>query len=247
MVPPPSLTSPLYVQIADSLREKIGGGWRAGDRLPGERQLCADFGASSITIRRAIATLVAEGLLIRLQGKGTFVSSDHDIVQGPPRLTSFTQEIELRGWRPGARVIRLGSEPAMPEVCAKLGLPPAARVVAIERVRLADDVPVGTQVAYLAALRFPGIDRYDFTRESLYEVMRREYSVRPATAIEVYRASRATEVEADLLEIAAGSAVFRVERTTSDGTGQRIELVRSVLRGDRYTVALSLSAGRPRV
>lgn len=239
------MTSPLYVKIADALRERIGAdSWAEGARLPAERQLCEEFGASSITVRRAIATLVAEGRLIRLQGKGTFVSSDHGIVQGPLRLTSFTEEIRLRGWKPSARVIKVRVEQAPHDVAAKLGIASSAQVVVIQRVRLADREPVGIQTAYLPALRFPGIERYDLGRQSLYELMRDKYSVRPATATEVYQASRADSAEAALLDVRPQSAVLRVERTTLDGAGQRIELVRSVLRGDRYTVALSLSASR---
>src|SRR5262249_35268227 len=87
---------PLYHQTAEILRSRIVQNvWKQGDRLPSEGQLCEEFGVSSITMRRAVATLVAEGLLIRLQGKGTFVSTDHAIVHGPPQLTSFTEDMRL--------------------------------------------------------------------------------------------------------------------------------------------------------
>ena len=106
-------TGPLYHQTAEILRSRIVQNvWRQGDRLPSENQLCDEFGVSSITMRRAVATLVAEGLLVRLQGKGTFVSSDHAIVQGPPQLTSFTEDMQLRGWQSAARVIGFRTERA---------------------------------------------------------------------------------------------------------------------------------------
>ena len=77
-------------------------------------------------------------------------------------------------------------------------------------------------------------------------MLEREYEVKPAHAAETYRASTVDGDEAELLEVPVGSPVFRVERVTSDGTGQRIELVESVIRGDRYTLALRLTASRPR-
>ena len=84
----------LYRQITDALRARIADKvWKQGDRIPAEPQLCEEFGVSSITMRRAVANLVAEGLLVRWPGKGTFVTADHLVVQGPPRLTSFTQDM----------------------------------------------------------------------------------------------------------------------------------------------------------
>src|SRR5499427_10067344 len=115
-------TGPLYHQTAEVLRSRIVQNvWKQGDRLPSENQLCEEFGVSSITMRRAVATLVAEGLLVRLQGKGTFVSSDHAIVQGPPQLTSFTQDMRARGWHGSARLLSLSMERAPGHVATKLG------------------------------------------------------------------------------------------------------------------------------
>src|SRR5215813_10277471 len=160
----------LYSQTAEILRSRIAQSvWKQGDRLPSENELCQEFGVSSITMRRAVATLVAEGLLIRLQGKGTFVSSDHAIPQGPPQLTSFTEDLQLRGWRPTARLLSLTFERAPGPVAIKLGLAAGALVYVLRRVRLADERPVAIQVAYVPALLFPALETYDFSKASLYE------------------------------------------------------------------------------
>lgn len=234
---------PLYSQTADALRLRISRGmWRQGDRLPSELQLCDEFGVSSITMRRAVGTLVNEGLLVRIQGKGTYVASDHAVVQGPPRLTSFTQDMERRGWRPSARLVGIDSVRAPLHIAHQLGLPEGALLISIRRVRLADDHPVAIQVAHLPSLLFPGIERFDFAAESLYGIMRREYGLEPAVATETYRASKVDEAEAELLEVEVESAALRAERLTTDSTGRRVELVESVMRGDRYTLSLRLSA-----
>jgi GntR family transcriptional regulator len=238
-------TGPLYHQTAEVLRSRVVQNvWRQGDRLPSESQLCEEFGVSSITMRRAVATLVAEGLLVRLQGRGTFVSSDHAIVQGPPQLTSFTEDMRLRGWRSSARVIGLRTERAPIALATRLGLGAGALVHLIARVRLADGLPVALQRAHVPALLFPGLEDHDFQRESLYDVFERDYGVKPATATEVYRASKVSDEEAALLQAEPGSPAFRVERLTMDSTGRPVELVESVVRGDRYTLVLRLSASR---
>src|SRR2546423_4776984 len=202
-------TGPLYHQTAEILRSRIVQNvWKQGDRLPSESQLCDEFGVSSITMRRAVATLVAEGLLVRLQGKGTFVSSDHAIVQGPPHLTSFTEDMRLRGWRSRARVLGFRTERAPAALATRLGLSAGALLHVIGRVRLADDLPVALQTAYVPALLFPGLEAHDFRRESLYEVFERDYGVKPATATEVYRASKLSDDQADLLDADPDSPTF---------------------------------------
>src|SRR5215470_2448624 len=174
-------TGPLYHQTADVLRSRVAQNvWKQGDRLPSESELCEEFGVSTVTMRRAVATLVAEGLLIRLQGKGTFVSSDHAILQGPPQLTSFTQDLQLRGWRSSARLLSLNMERAPGHVATRLGLAAGALVHVLRRVRLADERPVAIQTAYVPGLLFPGLETYDFTTASLYEVFQRDYGVKPA-------------------------------------------------------------------
>jgi len=238
----------LYRQTAEVLRSRIAQMvWKQGERLPSESRLCEEFGVSSITVRRAVATLVAEGLLVRLQGKGTFVSSDHAIVQGPPELTSFTQDMEARGWHGTARVLALRTERAATRVATKLGLSTGAPVSIIRRVRLADGLPVAIQTAHLPALLFPELERYDFSRESLYGVLERVYGVRPAHATEIYHAGKVGQAEADPLDVEVGSPAFHVERVASDSTDRRIELVDSVIRGDRWTLVLRLSARRQAV
>jgi GntR family transcriptional regulator len=238
-------TGPLYHQTAEVLRSRIVQNvWKLGDRLPSENQLCEEFGVSSITMRRAVGTLVAEGLLVRLQGKGTFVSSDHAIVQGPPHLTSFTEDMRMRGWRSSARQLSFRTERAAESVATRLGLSAGTLLHTLSRVRLADGLPVAVQTAHMPALLFPGLESHDFRRESLYEVFDRDYGVKPATATETYRASTLTTEEAELLEAEPDNPAFRVERLTTDSTGRRVELVESVVRGDRYTVVLRLSASR---
>ena len=238
-------SGPLYAKTANAIRQQIAQKvWKQGDRLPSESELCREFGVSSITVRRAVGMLVAEGLLVRIQGKGTFASGDHTLVLGPPQLTSFTQDMERRGWRSSARVVSVSFAPASAAVAMKIGIAEGAPTIVIKRVRIADDAPVAIQTAHLPRLFFPGLETYDFSRESLYRVLERIYEVKPANAAETYRASVADADEAELLAVSPGSPVFRVERLTSDGTGRRIELVESVVRGDRYTLALRLSASR---
>ncbi len=235
---------PRYAWVADVLRDRIRQRiWRPGDRLPSEKELCSEMGISSITMRHAMSILVSEGLLTRVQGKGSFVASDHVFVQGPSRLTSFTEDARSRGWHCSAKV--LGFEVVTSsDVSGKLELPAGASLIKLSRVRMADGLPVAFQTAYLPAQLFPGLESFDLAAESLYEVMKREYGIHPATAFETYRAIQVTAAQGQILGYPSGSPAFRVERLSSDGTGRKIEFVESIMRADRYSLVLHLVAGQ---
>ncbi len=109
----------------------------------------------------------------------------------------------------------------------------------IRRLRTGDGVPIGVQTAYLPAARFPGLEEQRLDDQSLYAVLRDRYGVTPSEAIETFRITHVEEADAALLEVPAGACAFTVERLTSD-VHQPFELVRSLMRGDRYRVRLVL-------
>ena len=98
-------SAPLYLQIADSLLERIESGELApGDRLPAERELSELLGVNRMTLRQALEKLEVQGLLTRRQGDGTFIS-EPKIERHAGELVPFTREMRRRGFKPGARVI----------------------------------------------------------------------------------------------------------------------------------------------
>src|SRR5512137_1024438 len=102
---------PLYIQIADSLLDRIESGrLLTGDRLPPERELSEGLGVNRLTLRRALRLLESQGMLIRRQGSGTFVA-DPKIERQAGRLISFTRGMERRGFSPGARIVQIEERP----------------------------------------------------------------------------------------------------------------------------------------
>jgi len=191
-----------------------------------------------------MADLVADGLLTRRQGKGTFVSTNRAIVQGPPGLTSFTDDLASRGWKPSARVLEMRVHNAGSHIGPKLGIPDSALAISLSRVRIADGDPIAIQTSHVPAVLFPGLDKLDFSHRSLYDVMEVDYGTRPIRSTDTYIASMLSAKEAELLEVRTGSPALRSERVSTDSTGRTLEFVESVIRGDRYTIVLNLSATR---
>ena len=225
---------PLWHQLAEALRARIASGeWPAGHKIPPEDQLGDTFAVSRITVRHAVQTLEAEGLLRRDQGRGTFVR-DARLVAGATGLTSFTDEVARLGVRAGSRLLDASVVRASAEVAQALDLPEGADVHCIRRLRLGDGSPMGIQTAFIRVDRAPDL-RFGNDDASLYAVLRERHGVVPSEAAEVYRVAAASEEDAAILEIAPGSPVFVVERTTVDERGP-FEFTVSTMRGDRYEI-----------
>ena len=232
--------TPLYRQIQIDLRERVSGGeLTPGSQVETEQELMARYGVSRATVRQALSGLVAEGLLEIRRGRGTFVHGaalEHRL----GGFYTFSREIERHGMRPGTRVREIGVEPAAAEVADGLGLAAGTPVVALSRVRLADEQPIVSETSYLPAARFKGLEQVDFSHASLYETLTASYGVRPVRARETFVPVLLDDEEAAILGGEAGDPVLSVERTTYDADGVIIEYCQSILRADRYRYSVEL-------
>lgn len=232
---------PLYYQLKQILRSKVDNGeWNPGDQIPTEDELCERYQVSRITVKRAISALVGEGLLYRRQGKGTFVLAPK-IEQGPVRLTSFSEQMRQRGLRPGGVLLKQQVVLATKKIAERLGVEVGTPAIQLERLRLADDQPMGIQTAHVPLSRCPELLEEDVGSRSLYKTLEK-YGVRPVSAIERYEAGLVERYEADLLHVPAGSPAFLVERIAYDANDVTIEYVKSIMRGDRYVVTIVLQS-----
>jgi GntR family transcriptional regulator len=138
-----------------------------------------------------------------------------------------------------SRVLSVTIQASQPAVSDRLRLNPRAEVIAIKRLRLAGGTPMGIQCAYLPGDRFPGLDTIDLGSGSLYSALADRYGVVPVEAEESFEVAPIRAADARLLQVAAGSCGFRVERLTFDQSGA-FEFVTSIMRGDRYRVRIGL-------
>lgn len=225
---------PLYYQLVEILSEKIDSGeLQPGEPIPSELQLQEQYGISRTTVRQAIARLVVAGKLRTAQGKGTFVA-EPKVEETVETITSLSQQLLSRNIKPGTRVLGLAVMSPSPRVAEALNLSQQSAVVRLERLRLADDEPLGVSVAYLPIDLVPGLAEKGLNNESLYEVLEGEFGLVLQEADESVSASAATEREAQLLGIPAGAPVLLVTRTTYLADGHPIEHSRTVFRADRY-------------
>jgi GntR family transcriptional regulator len=224
---------PAWVQIEEQLAERIeSGALAAGERLPPERILAEALAVSRMTVRQALASLAARGLVERGVGRGTFVCRGRRVVHDLARVSSFTEEARRQGLQAGARVVGTRERRAPDHVAQTLGLEPGARALRIERVRLAGDRPVATEDTWLPGALFPGLLDEDLTG-SLYALMRTLYGLAPVSATERFEPVAARAYEAGALDVDEGTPLMLVERIGYAADGRPVEFARDRHRGDR--------------
>jgi GntR family transcriptional regulator len=233
---------PLYVQLKDSLAAEIRSGrYRAHTRLPSERELSDRFHVSRMTVRQSLLELARDGVIYTRVGKGTFVA-EPKIDQQLRALTGFTQDMRARGEAAKSCVLEAAVLPASHEQAAALRLMPQAEVVKLARLRVAEDMPLALETAYLPFALCPNLLLHDFAVESLYEVLETEYHLTLVGAEQTIEAGLADAREAELLEMVLPAAVLRIRRLTYAADGTPVEYVQSAYRGDRYKFRSTLQA-----
>lgn len=221
--------SPLYQQIqALLMRSLTQGEWAPGDALPSEPELAQRFKVSQGTVRKALDAMAAAGLLVRRQGKGTFVAT-HAEAQVQYRFLRLMPEHGARA--PMHRQLldcRRLRAPA--EVARALGLGGGDSVVQIRRLLLAGEQPVVLDDIWLSARLFKGLsaERLAANRGPMYRLFETEFGVTMIRADEKIRAVAAGAVEAGLLQVAVGAPLLQVERLAYSYGARPVELRRGL-------------------
>lgn len=225
---------PLYEIVMQSILNQIKTGeLKANERIPSEKELGVIFSVGRNTIRRAMSELVDEGTLRTVPGVGTFVV-DNRLDKTAEYLFGFTQEMQLLNKRVTSLVVEAKLIPADPFLSRRLQIQLGAEVVFLYRVRMMDKEPTAIERAYLPHELCPGILAYDFSINSLYEILDSVYDKRPDHAEQVIEASLATSEVSAMLGLTHPAVVFVFHRETRMASGQVVEYVDSELRGDRF-------------
>lgn len=221
--------SPLYQQIKGLLMRSLQGGeWKPGEAIPSEVDLAARFKVSQGTVRKAIDELATENLLVRRQGKGTFVSTHAEERTQYRFLRLQPDDGEAGGMRRRFLDCRRLRPPA--DVARALGLKGNEGVVQVRRLLLAGDAPVVLDEIWLPAAPFKGLtaERLSGYRGPMYAFFETEFGVRMIRADEKIRAVAAAGDAAALLAVAPGTPLLSVERLSYTYGDRPVELRRGL-------------------
>jgi len=232
---------PKHQQLRDILLELITEELAPGSPVPSERELVQGYGVSRATVREAIGQLAREGRLDRVHGKGTFVASPR--VESQLHLASFTQDMGRRGLTPSTVVLAAEVADSPASAAAALRLAPGEPAYRLERLRLADGVPMALEESWLPVGPLPGLLDHDLSG-SVYSLLAGPYGLPLDSGSQAVWAEAADDGRARLLRVAPGAPLLVFRRTSSAGA-LPLEHVTSWYRGDRYQVQMDLSPHHP--
>jgi GntR family transcriptional regulator len=222
--PSPSFR-PLYLQIKSLLEKSLEAGeWRPGEPIPSEIELARRFGVAQGTVRKAIEALAADNLVVRRQGKGTFVATHTE------ERTSMFRFLRIRrndgkDEYPGSRLVDVHRTKATAEAARILALRPGDGVIVLRRILEYGGVPAVLDEITLPAALFKGLTkaRFEAYHGSMYGFFETQYGVRCLNAEEKLRAVPADDASARLLGIAPGTPLLAVDRVTLTYGGRPVE------------------------
>lgn len=230
--------SPLYQQIKALILVSLRSGeWKPGEVIPSEVELAARFRVSQGTVRKAIDELAAENLLLRRQGKGTFVAT-HAEQQVQFRFLKLVPDSGSRGSEGPAQrdIIECRKVRASADVAKALALRSGDTVLQVRRVLSFGDAPAILEDIWLPAVPFKGLtaERLATCKGPMYALFETEFNVRMVHAEEKIRAVAATETHAGLLKVAVGSPLLSVNRIAYTYQREPMELRKGYYRTDTH-------------
>jgi GntR family transcriptional regulator len=229
-----------YRDIAENLRDRVAAGeFGAGRLLPSEAELSDRYGASRVTVRRALELLRDEGLIDARQGLGWFVATD-PLRQTLGRLATIEAQLAESGWRPERRILEFEFTRADGDVRAVLGV---EQVLRVRRVNLADDEPFAVVTVWCPADLGNRLSRADVERSPFYELL----GVRLGGATQTIAAAAVEADDARLLRIPRASPVLKCRRVTRDVDGRAVLLSEYVFPAHRTEFVVELAQSEPSI
>lgn len=233
----------LYVFLHDAISR---GNLVPGQKLPSENDLAQQFGVSRVTVRRAMAALSDQGLVVRKPGMGTVV--------GSPALSSSIITADVSNLLP--HIVRMGKDsqvrmlefayvPATPYVAEKLGLVPGERVQYSVRVRSRAGEPFSYLTTYVPERVAQNYSEADLGRTPLYALLERS-GVKVHRATQTISAMLASPVVSEALQLSQGSPLIALTRVVYDEKSRGVELLEALYRPDRYRIQVDLERDRGR-
>ena len=216
---------PLYEEVRAQLTDGIAAGrWKAGEAIPPESQLARHFDVAIGTIRKAVDSLVAQGALVRRQGKGTFVTS-HD---GRRLMFHFFHIVGADGTKayPDVRTVSFERGRADGDESAALAVPRDERVIRVRNLLSLGDRPAIVDDITLPAALFPGLTERIFAARdnTIYHLYQSRYGINVLRTDERLRATLAAGVTASLLGVAAGAPLLEIRRVALTFRDRPVEL-----------------------
>lgn len=235
----PESSVPLYQQVKEGLIKEIQAGlYPKGARMPSEYELGEKYSVSRITIRRAVAELCEEQLLVKKQGKGTFVAGDI-ISSDLTKTLGFHDFMASQGKSVETVILEKGeTDDVKPSIRKDLSLLDDDPVLVIKRLMKADGIPMMVDYCYLPLNLFPSFGEKFEAESSVFHLLRDEYGIHIGKFQKIIKVRKATPELAKLLSYPEGDPVFDLYKITYDSNEVPVLISISYAKGEgtSYTI-----------
>ena len=229
---------PIYLQIANQIQTAIEEKSIApGTLLPPAQSLCEHLGVSKMTLRQAYSVLERKGYLDARRGVGTY-ALDGRIEKKIAGMQSFSEEVVARGGIPSSKVLSIARNAPTHGAQAFLGVQDGELVFELKRLRLSNGRPLAIEIVQVPEKLFPGLDEFDWRKQSLYKLVEGEYGCKLSRCLSEIVATSASYEQARLLHIENDSPILMINRKSYSGEVP-IEFSITCYPGDRYVATFS--------
>ena len=232
---------PAYLRIRKDLLQKIESGiFKRGEYIPSEQKLCESYGVSRTTIRMTINSLIEDGYMTIVRGRGTKITSTK-LRCSMSNVMSFTDALNQQGMKTSLQEVSIRTIFPAADIAAKLDIQPDENVYEIYRVRNADDEPISIHYSYIPCKYLPDYDKEVFLQfQSLYKLLEERYNIQIQVSEDNISALKASRENARVLKLNVNDPVLFIERCEYDVNDRIIEYNKTIIRGDRYSQMITM-------
>ncbi len=233
---------PLYYQVEHVIRQRITNGeYAAGSQIPSENELSREMGVSRVTIREALRELVREDMLVKVQGKGTYVAQPTSTGLQTIKFTGFLEDLYDKVQKVSVKAVEISRIPTTDDLRNALDLnSEESELLRIKRVRHVNDAPYAFTINFLPMEIGLQIQEQDLYRVPLLWILQEQLKIPITRAHETVEATASDPEVAERLDIPVLSPVMHVKRMMYTERDRPLELVESYYRADRYQYSVNL-------
>lgn len=233
---------PLHIQLSSIIKEMIDSKeLREGNLIIPERELCTIQNVSRMTVNKAIMSLVSEGILYRIQGKGTFVANKKEKYQFS-KLKGFTQVMKEKGVNIKTEVLSFEKIAPSEIIREKLQINSnTINVYKISRLRYIENEPFGIEIAYISENMCNNLTQDMVDNKSLYSVLQNHYNYIIKKANQMIEPIILSKEESEILKVEENSLALKIHRNSYEERGCPLEYTISIFRSDKYQYEIVLT------
>ena len=225
---------PLHIQLKTFIKNEIVEG-NFVEKIPSERELMERFSVSRSTVRESVNHLVQEGVLQKIHGKGTFITTNKALHDWLNTLNSFTETVRQMGMKPGAKLL---SAETIRDFEYGNSVLHQSELFMIARLRTANQMPIAIERHYYTPQLGQEIARYNLDEATIYDLIENELNIAIVEAEQTIRCREISQQDADYLQLIPHMNVLCVERVLLGHNGQVIEYYESLFHPELYSLKL---------